>query len=71
MSEYYESLGSSEKARCPGLYTFEQLLSWKQIKGYNYFQSKYVRTVYRPLKWLIGETVTYIQKVPHLLASPT
>ena len=92
MSEYYESLGSKERARYitkleavglaleddpyskesgrnfeanmtswppleyghifgyfisrPGLYTLEQLLSWKQLEGYNYFQSNYVRTVY-------------------------
>ena len=30
----------------PGLYTQEQLLSWKQLDAYNYFQSSYVRTVY-------------------------
>ena len=30
----------------PGVYTLEQLLSWKQLDGYNYFQSNYVRTVY-------------------------
>ena len=29
----------------PGVYTFEQLLSWKQLDGYNYFASNYVRTV--------------------------
>lgn len=29
----------------PGVYTLEQLLSWKQLEGYNYFQSNYVRTV--------------------------
>ena len=29
----------------PGLYTQEQLLSWKQLDSYNYFQSGYVRTV--------------------------
>ena len=92
MSEYFEALGSSEKARyvdklevvgltleddlytkesmakfetgitgwppveyglifayfiaCPGVYTLEQLLSWKQLVGYNYFQSNYVRTIY-------------------------
>ena len=92
MSEYYKSLGTSEKARYvakleavgltleddpyakesggkfetdmtswppleyghifgyfitrPGVYTLEQLLSWKQLEGYNYFQSNYVRSVY-------------------------
>ena len=30
----------------PGVYTLEQLLSWKQLEGYNYFQSNYIRTVY-------------------------
>ena len=25
--------------RCPGLYTQEQLLSWKQLEAYNYFQN--------------------------------
>ena len=30
----------------PGVYTLEQLLSWKQLEGYNYFQSNYVRTVW-------------------------
>ena len=30
----------------PGTYTMEQLLSWKQLEGYNYFKSNYVRTVY-------------------------
>ena len=30
----------------PGVYTQEQLLSWKQLEGYNYFQSYYVRTVW-------------------------
>ena len=88
MSEYFESLNSSEKARyiaklevvgltleddpyakenvmkfetCMagwppveygrifayfitrhGVYTLEQLLCWKQLEGYNYFQSNYV-----------------------------
>ena len=30
--------------RRPGVYT-QQLLSWKQLDAYNYFQSGYVRTV--------------------------
>ena len=30
----------------PGVYTLEQLLSWKQLEGYNYFRSNYVRTIY-------------------------
>ena len=92
MSEYFEALSSSEKARYvaklevmglaledglyakestvkfeidmtgwhpveyghifayfivrPGVYTLEQLLSWKQLVGYNYFHSNYVRTIY-------------------------
>ena len=29
----------------PGVYTLEQLLSLKQLEGYNYFQSNHVRTV--------------------------
>ena len=29
----------------PGVYTQEQLLSWKQLDSYNYFQSGYVREV--------------------------
>ena len=29
----------------PGTYTQEQLLSWKQLEAYNYFQNGYVRTV--------------------------
>ena len=29
----------------PGVYTLEQLLLWKQLEGYNYFQSNHVRTV--------------------------
>lgn len=29
----------------PGVYTLEQLLSWKQLEGYNYFQSNHVRSV--------------------------
>ena len=33
----------------PGVYTLEQLLSWKELEGYNYFQSNYVRTVW--LRW--------------------
>jgi len=28
-----------------GVYAFEQLLSWKQLDGYNYFANNYVRTV--------------------------
>ena len=35
----------------PGLYTQEQLLAWKQLDSYNYFQSGYVRTV---LVWCVG-----------------
>ena len=31
--------------RRPGLYTQEQLLSWKQLDAYSYFQAGYVRTV--------------------------
>lgn len=30
----------------PGIYTLKQLLSWKQLEGYNYFQTKYVGTIY-------------------------
>ena len=30
----------------PGTYTQEQLLSWKQLEAYNFFESGYVRTVY-------------------------
>ena len=29
----------------PGIYTQEQLLSWKQMDAFNYFQSGHVRTV--------------------------
>ena len=29
----------------PGVYTRQQLLSWKQLDAYNYFQNGYVRTV--------------------------
>ena len=29
----------------PGTYTQEQLLSWKQLEAYNYFESGHVRTV--------------------------
>ena len=29
-----------------GIYMQEQLLSWKQLDAYNYFQSGYVRTVH-------------------------
>ena len=31
--------------RRPGLYTQEQLISWKQLDAYNYFQAGYVRNV--------------------------
>lgn len=30
----------------PGIYTQEQLLSWKQLDAYNYFQAGFVRTVF-------------------------
>ena len=30
---------------CPGLYTQEQLISWKQLDAYNFFQCDYVKTV--------------------------
>ena len=30
---------------CPETYTQEQLLSWKQLEAYNYFESGFVRTV--------------------------
>ena len=29
----------------PGVYTQEQLVSWKQLDAYNYFQAGYVRTI--------------------------
>ena len=29
----------------PGVYTQEQLLSWKQLESYNYFLNGYVRTI--------------------------
>lgn len=29
----------------PGTYTQQELLSWKQMEAYNYFESGYVRTV--------------------------
>ena len=32
--------------RRPGLYTQEQLLSWKQLEAYNYFLNGYVRSVH-------------------------
>ena len=31
----------------PGTYTQQQLLSWKQMEAYNYFESGYVREVLR------------------------
>ena len=30
----------------PGVYTQEQLLSWKQLDAFNYYQEGYVRTVF-------------------------
>ena len=30
----------------PGVFTMEQLLSWKQLEAYNYFQNGHVRTVF-------------------------
>ena len=30
----------------PGVYTQEQLLSWKQLDAFNYFEAGYVRTVF-------------------------
>ena len=30
----------------PGTYSQDQLLSWKQLKAYNFFESGYVKTVY-------------------------
>ena len=30
----------------PGTYTQAQLLSWKQLEAYNYFESGFVRTVF-------------------------
>ena len=30
----------------PGVFTQEQLLSWKQLESYNYFRNGHVRTVY-------------------------
>ena len=30
----------------PGFYTQEQLIAWKQLEAYNYFQNGYVRSVY-------------------------
>ena len=32
--------------RRPGLYTQEQLLSWKQLEAYNHFQNGYVQSVH-------------------------
>ena len=32
--------------RQPGLYTQEQLLSWKQLEAYNYFENGYVLSVH-------------------------
>ena len=32
--------------RRPGFYTQEQLIAWKQLEAYNYFQNGYVRSVY-------------------------
>ena len=37
----------------PGLYTQEQLLAWKQLDAYNYFQSGYVRSI---LVWRVDNT---------------
>ena len=33
----------------PGIYTEEELLSWKQLESYNYYQSGYVRTIHSHL----------------------
>ena len=30
---------------CPSVYTQQQLLSWKQLESYNYFQNGYVGTI--------------------------
>ena len=30
----------------PGVYTLEELLSWKQLEGYNYFKSNHARTIF-------------------------
>ena len=51
----------------PGLYTQEQLLAWKQLDAYNYFQSGHVRTI---LAWrkknvcLLKSLVNPSQKSP-------
>ena len=33
----------------PGTYTEEELLSWKQLDSYNYYQNGYVRTIHSHL----------------------
>ena len=48
---YYSELALQTRAfiykdTTVGTYTQEQLLSWKQLEAFNYFQSGYVRTVY-------------------------
>ena len=56
----------------PGVYTQEQLLSWKQLEAYNYFQNGYVGSV---SVWQFGQgdakfclmkaVVNPSQKAPH------
>ena len=36
----------------PGVYTQQQLLSWKQLESYNYFQNGYVGTIF---VWQFGQ----------------
>ena len=39
----------------PGVFTKQQLISWKQMTAYNYFQSGFVRTV-STMKYKFGES---------------
>ena len=42
----------------PGLYTQEQLLSWKQLDAYNYLQSGYARTI---LVWVVSSSLRLLK----------
>ena len=52
----------------PGLYTRKQLLQWKSLDGYNYFQSGHVRDI---LIWEIDSTCSILKaKVNPSQSSP-
>ena len=48
----------------PGVYTQEELLQWKSLKGYSYFQSGFVRTV---KVW----NVNFKQCILHAMVNPS